>query len=61
MRGGRVVASGYRTGSWWTAHRGKPVAELEGGSVVFFVVLSGLRTVEGGSEVDCRDTSYAWD
>ncbi len=23
------------------AHRGKPVVELEGGSVVFFVVLTG--------------------
>ena len=37
------------------------MAELEGGSVIFFVVLPGLRTVEGGSEVDCRDISYAWD
>lgn len=60
MRGVCVVASGYRIGSWWIAHREKPVAELEGGSVVFFVVLLGLRRVEDGNNAGCRVISYAW-
>lgn len=58
-RGGCLVAGGHRDALWWIAHRGKPVAELEGGSVVFFAVLPGLRTVEAGGKVDCRVTSYA--
>lgn len=36
------------------------MAELEGGSVVFFVVVPKLGTVEAGSNVDCRVISYAW-
>ena len=36
------------------------MAELEGGSVVFFVVLLGLWEVKAGSEVACRVISYAW-
>lgn len=59
--GSCVAAGGHRDGSWRIAHRGKPVAELEGGSVVFFVVLLGLGRVEAGSEADCRVISYAWD
>lgn len=46
--------------AWWmigtgrceTAHRGKPVVELEGGSVVFFVVRLGRGTAEAGRRVD---------
>lgn len=49
--GGCVVASGYRPGSRWIAHRGEPVAELEGGSVVFFVVQ--LRLGTGGGWQQC--------
>ena len=36
------------------------MAGLEGGSVVFFVVLLGLGTVEAGSNADCRVISYPW-
>ena len=36
------------------------MAELEGGSVVFFVVLLRLARLEAGSNVDCRVISYAW-
>ena len=56
-----VVAGGHRDASWWTAHRGKPVADLEGRPVVFFVIILGFVTVEAGSKVDCRVISYAWD
>ena len=55
-----LAASGHRTGSCWIAHRGMPVAELEGGSVVFFAVLLWLGTVGAGGEVDGRVISYAW-
>ena len=36
------------------------MAELEGGSVVFFAVFPGLGTAEAGSKVDGRVISYAW-
>ena len=42
------------------ARRGKPVAELEGGSVVFLAILLRRGTLDAGSKVDCRVTSYAW-
>ena len=42
------------------AHQGKPVADLEGGSVVFFAVLLGFGTVEAGGNAMCRVISYAW-
>ncbi len=36
------------------------MAELEGGSVVFFAVLLGFGRAEAGSKVACRVISYAW-
>ena len=36
------------------------MAELEGRSVIFFVVLLRLGMIEAGSKVDCRVISYAW-
>ena len=36
------------------------MAELEGRSVIFFVVLPRLGMIEAGSKVDCRVISYAW-
>lgn len=36
------------------------MAELEGGSVVFFAVLLRRGTLDASSKVDCRVTSYAW-
>ena len=36
------------------------MAELEGRSVIFFVVLLRLGMIEAGSNVDCRVISYAW-
>ena len=36
------------------------MAELEGGSVVFFAVSLGLGMMEAGSNVECRVISYAW-
>ena len=36
------------------------MAELEGGPVVFRMVLLGLGAMDGGSKVDCRVISYAW-
>ena len=38
----------------------KPVAEAEGRSVIFFVILPRLGMIEAGSKVDGRVISYAW-
>ena len=41
-------------------HRGKPAAELEGGSVIVFVIRLGLRMDEACDAWICRVISYAW-
>ena len=36
------------------------MTELEGRSVIFFVISLRLGMIEAGSNVDCRVISYAW-
>ena len=63
MRGKRAASSLVEVvlGLGRITHRGKPVAELEGGSVIVFCGLTGAQDGRSLRRVDCRVISYAWD